>query len=97
MLSSILALDGDEAWSDEEILGLCFLIVLAGLDTVTGAIGYSMLSLAATNPELRQRLIADQSLIAPFVEEVLRLDGPVPGVPRRTTQGRRGRGRPHPG
>ncbi len=85
MLSSILALDGDEAWSDEEILGLCFLIVLAGLDTVTGAIGYSMLNLA-TNPELRQRLIADQSLIAPFVEEVLRLDGLVPGVPRRTTQ-----------
>ena len=84
MLSSILALDGDDAWTDAEILGLCFLIVLAGLDTVTGAIGYSLLNLA-TDPELRQRLIADQTMIGPFVEEVLRLDGPVPGVPRLTT------------
>ncbi|WP_167108075.1 cytochrome P450 [Mycobacterium sp. DL592] len=85
MLSAILALNGDDAWTDAEILGLCFLIVLAGLDTVTGAIGYSLLNLA-TNPELRQRLIADQSLIAPFIEEILRLDGPVPGVPRLTTR-----------
>lgn len=84
MLSSVLALDGDDAWTDPEILGLCFLIVLAGLDTVTGAIGYSLLNLA-TDPELRHRLIADPALISPFVEEILRLDGPVPGVPRKTT------------
>lgn len=84
MLSSVLALDGDDAWTDAEILGLCFLIVLAGLDTVTGAIGYSLQTLA-TNPELRQSLIDDPALITPFVEEVLRLDGPVPGVPRMTT------------
>lgn len=84
MLSSVLALDGDDAWTDAEILGLCFLIVLAGLDTVTGAIGYSLQTLA-TNPELRQSLIDDPALVSPFVEEVLRLDGPVPGVPRMTT------------
>jgi len=84
MLSAILALDGDDAWTDAEILGLCFLVVLAGLDTVTGAIGYSLLNLA-TDPELRHRVIADPALIGPFVEEVLRLDGPVPGVPRLTT------------
>ncbi|AQT82422.1 hypothetical protein B1R94_29040 [Mycolicibacterium litorale] len=84
MLSSILALDGDQAWTDAEILGLCFLIVLAGLDTVTGAIGFSLLTLA-TDPQLRQRLVADPALIGPFVEEMLRLEGPVPGVPRRTT------------
>lgn len=85
MLSAILAIDGDDAWTDEEILGLCFLIVLAGLDTVTGAIGYSLLTLAK-DPALRRKLIDDPALISPFVEEVLRLDGPVPGVPRRTTR-----------
>ena len=84
MLSSILALDGDDAWTDAEILGLCFLVVLAGLDTVTGAIGFSLLNLA-TDAALRRRLIDDPSLITPFVEEMLRLEGPVPGVPRRTT------------
>jgi len=84
MLSSILALEGDDAWTDAEILGLCFLIILAGLDTVTGAIGFSLLTLA-NDPALRHRLIDDRTLIAPFVEEMLRLDGPVPGVPRVTT------------
>lgn len=84
MLSDILALDGDDAWTDAEVLGLCFLFVLAGLDTVTGAIGFSLLRLAE-NPLLRHRVIDDPALIPAFVEEVLRLDGPVPGVPRVTT------------
>ncbi|GAY18644.1 cytochrome P450 [Mycobacterium sp. shizuoka-1] len=84
MLSNILALDGDNAWTDAEILGLCFLIILAGLDTVTGAIGFSLHTLA-NDPALRHRLIDNPALIAPFVEEMLRLEGPVPGVPRVTT------------
>jgi len=84
MLSNILALSGEDAWTDAEILGLCFLFVLAGLDTVTGAIGFCMLNLALDNA-LRARLIENPTLIASFVEEVLRLEGPVPVVPRVTT------------
>ncbi|WP_319453535.1 MULTISPECIES: cytochrome P450 [unclassified Mycobacterium] len=85
MLSDILAMSGDDAWSEPEILGMCFLMVLAGLDTVTGAIGFCMLELAQ-NTALRQRLLDDPGLISPFVEEMLRLDGPVPMVPRVTTR-----------
>lgn len=84
MLSDILALSGDDAWTEPEILGLCFLFILAGLDTVTGAIGFCLHTLARDG-DLRQRLIDDPSLIAPFVEEVLRLEGPVPVTPRVTT------------
>ena len=84
MLSNILALSGDDAWTDAELLGLCFLFVLAGLDTVTGAIGFCMLNLALDNA-LRAGLIENPTLITPFVEEVLRLEGPVPVVPRVTT------------
>ncbi len=84
MLSNVLALDGDAAWTDAEILGLCFLIILAGLDTVTGAIGFALHTLAQ-DPALRHRLMGDPSLIPPFIEEMLRLEGPVPGVPRVTT------------
>ncbi len=84
MLSEILSLTGDDAWTEAEVLGLCFVFVLAGLDTVTGAIGYAFLNLAQ-NPEMRHRLIDDPTLIPPFVEEVLRLEGPVSGVPRVTT------------
>ena len=84
ILSDILAISGDDAWTEAEILGMCFLLMLAGLDTVTGAIGFCMLELAQ-DAVLRQRLLDDPSLISSFVEETLRLDGPVPIVPRVTT------------
>ena len=84
ILSDILAISGDDAWSEAELLGMCFLLMLAGLDTVTGSIGFCMLELAK-DVALRQRLLDDPGLIGPFVEEALRLDGPVPVVPRVTT------------
>ncbi len=31
LLSQIMAIDGDEAWTKDEILGMCFLFTLAGL------------------------------------------------------------------
>ena len=83
MLSRILALGGEDAWTEEEILGLCFLFTLAGLDTVTSAIGFVMLHLAA-NPELRRRTVADPTLVGPVIEEVLRLELPAPMTPRVT-------------
>jgi cytochrome P450 len=85
LISSVLAISGDEAWTDEQMLGMCFVLVLGGLDTVTGAIGFCLLRLAE-DPELRHSLIADPSRIPFFIEEVLRLDGPAQMVPRMTTQ-----------
>jgi cytochrome P450 len=85
MLSRVLALGGDDAWSNEEVLGLCFLFTLAGLDTVTAAIGFVMLHLAR-NADLRRRLAADPPLVGPVIEEVLRLELPAPTQPRVTTQ-----------
>jgi cytochrome P450 len=84
MLSNILTLDGEDAWTEAELLGLCFLFIVAGLDTVTGAIGFCMLKLAQ-DTALRAQLIENPALIPSFVEEVLRLEGPVPVVPRVTT------------
>ncbi|HEX3899763.1 MAG TPA: cytochrome P450 [Mycobacteriales bacterium] len=84
MLSRILSIEGDEAWTEEEVLGLCFLFVLAGLDTVTAMIGFMMHELAR-DPELRKRIIADNSLVQPMIEEVLRLEPPAPMTPRVTT------------
>jgi cytochrome P450 len=84
MLSRVLALTGDQAFSNDEVLGLCFLFTLAGLDTVTAAIGFVMLHLAQ-NADLRRRVGADASLVGPVVEEVLRLELPAPTVSRVTT------------
>jgi cytochrome P450 len=85
MLSRVLQLAGDEAFTNEEVLGLCFLFVLAGLDTVTAMIGFTLLHLAR-DPELRRRLRADPDLVGPFIEEVLRLEQPAPLTPRVTTE-----------
>lgn len=55
----------------EEILGYCFLLFIAGLDTVTGSLGYIAVHLA-THPEDQSRLRADPTSIGPAVEEMLR-------------------------
>jgi cytochrome P450 len=85
MLSQLLALQGDDAWTNEEILGLCFLFTLAGLDTVTAVIGFVMLHLARDG-ELRRKVVADPTLVGPVIEEVLRLEQPAPLTPRYTME-----------
>jgi len=62
--------------TDEEILGVCILLLLAGIDTTWSAIGASLLHLA-THPDHRQRLIDDPALIHPATEEFLRVFAPV--------------------
>jgi cytochrome P450 len=71
--------------SDEEILDVCFLFIMAGLDTVTASLGCSMAYLAQ-HPEQRQELIDDPSLIPGAVEELLRWEGVVPGSARYIAQ-----------
>lgn len=72
--------DGNKL-SQEEILDICFLFLLGGLDTVTATLGCSIAYLAA-NPEQRQRLVRDATLIPAAVEELLRWETPVTMVPR---------------
>ena len=85
LISSLLALTGDDAWTNDELLGLCFLFVIAGLDTVTASIGFVLLHLAQ-NPAWQRRLVADPALVPPFIEEVLRLELAAPFVSRVTNQ-----------
>jgi len=64
-----------------EILDICFLLLLAGLDTVTATIGCNIAYLAQ-QPEQRRRIVEDPSKIPAAVEELLRWESPVVGVPR---------------
>ena len=77
-------IDGEKL-SRDEIQGICYLFLLAGLDTVTAALGCSM-SYLAQHPEQRQRIVDDPSLIPSAVEELLRWESPVGGVPRLVVQ-----------
>lgn len=85
MLSRLLALTGEDAWTNEELVGLGVLFTVAGLDTVTSAIGFTMLHLAR-NPELRRQVVAHPELVGPVIEEVLRIEPPAPTTPRVTTR-----------
>ena len=84
MLSRVLTLEGDDAWAPDEVLGMCFLFILAGLDTVTATIGFVLMHLAR-NPHLRDALVHDPSLVPATIEEILRLELPAPLTPRITT------------
>jgi cytochrome P450 len=85
MLSQLMQDTDDGSMTDNEILGLCFMFVLAGLDTVTSAVGFALARLA-DDAELRQRIANDFTLIPAFIEDLLRVDGPVPFAPRVTTE-----------
>ncbi|MEJ5256272.1 MAG: cytochrome P450 [Acidimicrobiales bacterium] len=67
--------DGREL-TDEETLGVCILLLLAGIDTTWSAIGSSLLHLA-THPDDRHRLAAEPDLIHSATEEFLRVFAPV--------------------
>jgi cytochrome P450 len=57
--------------TDDEIMGMCFLLFIAGLDTVAASLGLHFRHLAQ-NPADQARLRADPSLIPDAVEEFLR-------------------------
>jgi len=84
LLSQLLELRDEGGMTDEEIIGLGFLFVLAGLDTVTSALGFAFATLAG-DESLRARIYEDPEIIPGFVEEILRFEVPVPFVPRVTT------------
>jgi len=71
--------------TDEEITDVSFLMILAGLDTITDTLTCSFKFLAE-HPEHRRRIVEDPSLIASAVEELLRWETPVMTVIRVARQ-----------
>ena len=85
LLSQLLTDSEDGAMTDQDIVGLCMLFALAGLDTVTAATGFALEALSR-DPDLRARATRDERCLAEFVEGSLRRDSVVPTVPRVTTE-----------
>jgi cytochrome P450 len=65
-----------EPLTERHVIGACFLLLLAGIDTTWSAIGSGLWHLA-THPDDQQRLRDDPSLMATAVEEILRYYSPV--------------------
>jgi cytochrome P450 len=77
-------IDGDRL-TREEMLDICFLFLLAGLDTVTASLD-CMFAFLARNAEHRRRIADDASVIPAAVEELLRWETPVVAVTRLATR-----------
>jgi len=83
MLSTVMQSEGN--FTDLELLGMSHLLILAGLDTVTSAIGSSIFELAR-RPALREQLRANPRQIRVFIEEIVRLEPSAPVAPRVLTE-----------
>lgn len=77
LISHLLQADVDgKPVPDQHVLGTCFLILVAGIDTTWSSIGSALWHLAQ-HPEDRARLVAEPELMDTGVEELLRAYAPV--------------------
>jgi cytochrome P450 PksS len=68
--------EASDRLSEEEVLAMVFLLVVAGHETTVNLIGNGALALLQ-HPEERERLRADPGLYGSAIEELLRFHGPV--------------------
>lgn len=72
-------------YTEAELLGMCHLLLLGGLDTVTATLDCMIVHLAQ-HPDQRRALVDDPQRSASVVEELLRWETPVQLVPRVVAQ-----------
>ncbi len=68
--------DDGSLLDQRHVLGACWLLLVAGIDTTWSSLGSALWHLA-THPEDRERLVADPSLLPTAIEEFLRAYSPV--------------------
>jgi cytochrome P450 len=76
--------DGEHL-SEDELLGFCLLLLVAGHETTTNLLSNSAVVLAQ-HPESRRQLADNPDLLPAAVEELLRYDSPVQGLARTLTR-----------
>ncbi|GMU78465.1 MAG: putative cytochrome P450 123 [Acidimicrobiia bacterium] len=81
---TVAEIDGERLGRDE-LLGFCFLLLVAGNETTTNLLGNSAIVLH-DHPDVRAGLAAAPEGLPDAVEELLRFDSPVQGLARRTTR-----------
>lgn len=85
LLSALQSAEGDNGQLERlELLNIFFLLMIAGLDTVTGALS-CMFARLARHPE-EQRRVRDTANTAAVVEELLRYESPVQWGHRLATE-----------
>jgi cytochrome P450 len=86
LVTSLIQADVDgEQLSDDELLGFCLLLLVAGNETTTNLISNAAVALAE-HPDQCAALARDGAPLAGAVEEFLRYDSPVQGLARTLTR-----------
>lgn len=86
LVSALIAAEEDgQALSPSEILGFCFLLIIAGNETTTKLLGNALFWLERY-PDQRANVLADPSLTSAAIEEVLRFDGSTQALARVLTR-----------
>ena len=78
----VRAEEAGDKLSEDELLGMVFLLLVAGHETTVNLIGNGTLALLQ-HPEQLRKLKEDPALIKPAIEELLRYDGPVEAATER--------------
>jgi hypothetical protein len=76
VITHLLGLRSAGDLDDEQVVGMCFLLLIAGIDTTWCTLGSCLWHLA-THEEDRRRLAADYALIPNAVEEFIRAYAPI--------------------
>lgn len=86
MMTDLISAEIDgERLSEQELLGFCLLLVLAGNDTTASLIGSGMV-LLQNHPQQRDMLLNDSSLWDDAIKEINRIESPTQALPRNTTR-----------
>jgi cytochrome P450 len=81
----VAAQEGDRSLSPAEVLGFCFLLLIAGNETTTKLLGNAIHWLAAF-PDQRERVLQAPALVPAAVEETLRYDTSTQALARELTR-----------
>ncbi len=83
--AALIAAEPDgEALTDEQVVGFCFLLIIAGNETTTKLLGNCLLALQRF-PSERAKVVDDHARIPDAVEEILRFEGSTQLMARTTT------------
>ena len=86
VVDAVLAADIDgRPITHDEVLGVVSLLIFGGLDTTAGALGF-MMARFCREPEIPSLLRRQPELLAPAVEELLRLDSSLVFMARTATR-----------
>jgi cytochrome P450 len=85
LISVLVAAEEGDALTTGEVISFTLLILIAGNETTTNLIGNGMKALL-THPDQMEEVMNDASLIPNMIEESLRYDAPIQGIPRKVVQ-----------